>query len=152
MTTYPWDDDTDLDVESLPEDRGKHYFEFVPSHMPSHFGRLNPPIVYLIRTSRMPIPVMRSMEEAAREMPKHLMYGNMHGYQLRPVQAVLSKIFAPLVMEGELKAPVRRMSQSSLDLQPVSEQQRMQLKEEVALELQKFLGVLDRYVTKTVMK
>jgi hypothetical protein len=39
---------------------------------------------------------MRSMEEALMEMPKHLMYGTMHGYQLRPVQALLSKVLDQL--------------------------------------------------------
>lgn len=40
-----------------------------------------------------PIPVMRSMEHAEKEMPKHLMYGTMHGYELRPIQTLLKKVF-----------------------------------------------------------
>lgn len=59
--------------------------------------------MYFVRMSRVPIPVMKSLEEAEREMPKHLMYGIMHGYQLRPIQALLSKVRAHMQINSWVK-------------------------------------------------
>jgi len=81
----------------VQEDKGRYYFEFVPGSLPPNFGLLNPKAMYFIRMSKAAIPVMTSMEQAMMEMPKHLMYGTMHGYQLRPVQAVLAKVIIVIV-------------------------------------------------------
>ncbi len=74
------------------DDVNRYYFEFVPTVIPPNIGKLNPKAMFLVRMSKVPIPIMTSLEEAEREMPRHLMYGVMHGYQLRPIHALLSKV------------------------------------------------------------
>jgi hypothetical protein len=57
------------------------------------------------------------------------------------------QLFLPLLTETELTTPQRRYSQTDMNsqsMQPVGEAQKAQFKEELIMEINKFLGSLNR--------